>query len=86
MKYQTKSVIVDAFQWDGSQPILNQIIQLASNNPSNVQYVVKSNSLFVNTMTGVTRVNLSDWVVKGSVGEMYVLPNTVFNVLCEVVK
>ncbi len=81
MKFQTKSVIVDAFQWDGTKPILNQIIQLASG-LNTVQYTIKTNSLFISTVLGVVRVNLTDWVVKGSVGEMYVLPNAVFNLLC----
>jgi hypothetical protein len=88
MKYKTNLIILDAAQWNGTPFSLSQIQQLASPNPERIKVVsqVKNGVLtytFMQIMSGgnVQFVNNTDWVVSGYDGSLFVLPNSIFQIL-----
>lgn len=71
-KYRKKPVVIEAFQFDGSEESATDIakwsdaVVVARNMASG-----KAEALYVETMEGEMRADPGDWIIRGVKGEFY---------------
>jgi hypothetical protein len=65
-KYRKKPVVIEAIQWEGSQPSLVKVVKFLGYVPEG-----KAGVLVIPTLEGNHNVNVGDWIIKGVKGEFY---------------
>ena len=71
-KYRKKPVIIEAIQWTGNN--IDEIIAFA---PLHITYT-GADYFYVNTLEGVMKASLNDYIIKGVDGEYYPCKENIF--------
>lgn len=79
MKYKKKPVVIEAVEWTGSN--VSDMEEFAS---TKVEYTL-DNCLIVDTLEGVMKANIGDFIVKGIQGEFYPCKPDIFEATYEAV-
>jgi len=70
MKFRKKSIIVEAFKWTGDEKQTKDpiwIVQAIRNLKVKIDYP----NLFIETLEGVMKADIDDWIIQGVNGEIY---------------
>jgi len=70
--YRGKPVEIQAVQWRGVRTELPIYINL------NPKLVFDGENLSIETLEGIMKANVTDWIIKGTEGELYPCKNSVF--------
>jgi hypothetical protein len=82
MKYKLRPIIIDAQEWDGSPQALAKIQAMVTPaNSTKIQYVAKTNSLFVQSLYGTVVAQVGDFVVNGLDGDIFLVKANIFSVM-----
>lgn len=73
--YKLKLPVVEAIQWDGTN--ITELQQLIA--PTGDPLIVEHSTFGAPTPDGTQVVNITDWVVKSSKGDIYVMTDEEFN-------
>jgi len=79
-KYRKKPVVVEAVQWTG-----NNVLQMEEFATTKIEYTL-DNCLLVDTLEGVMKANIGDYIIKGVQGEFYPCKPDIFEATYEVVE
>lgn len=90
-KYIKKSVEIEAIQWNGNN--LEEIMKFINsefNYEKNTEYATKkfsysqtTNDLYINTLEGVMKATIGDYIIKGIKGEYYPCKPDIFELTYE---
>lgn len=78
-KYQKKPVVISAIQWDGNN--IDEIIDFAS---SHITYT-GGDYFYVNTLEGVMKASLGDYLIQGVDKEFYPCKPNIFEKTYELI-
>ncbi|NYB74834.1 hypothetical protein HZF24_11865 [Sedimentibacter hydroxybenzoicus DSM 7310] len=86
MLYRKKPVVVEAFQYVGTN--LHEILSIINGCKKNNRhaYVNSNNELIIKTLEGDHRANLNDFIIRGVHGEFYPCKPDIFAKTYEVVN
>jgi hypothetical protein len=74
MRYASKVVVIDAIQWDG-----NNTEEVCSFGGEDVwPSELPGRTLTVKTHEGILQAKVSDWIIRGLIGEVYPCSDEVF--------
>lgn len=68
MKYRKKPIIIEAVQWNGEN--VGDIMNLAYSTFRPLEFE-HNGSVKINTLEGVMKANVGDYIIKGVKGEIY---------------
>ncbi len=83
-KFRKKPVVIEAVQFTGKAS-MNKIAVLVSGYRT-VVYDHRKNCLHIETLEGVMRANLNDWIIKGVADEIYPCKPDIFEATYELVE
>jgi hypothetical protein len=70
--YRKKPVVIMALQWTGENlPIIRDFL-------GNAFVRLDNDSIAINTLEGITRASVNDWVIRGVQGEFYPCKPSIF--------
>jgi hypothetical protein len=71
MKFRKKPVVIDAIQYDGDWKTVETIIKKFETNRPITWHPDGKNYMEIETLEGVMRANVGDWIIRGVRGEIY---------------
>ena len=74
-EYRKKPVVIDAFQWDGSDECLESVYRELKTG----RIARDTNHLYIKTLEGDMTANLGDYIIKGIKGEFYPIKPDIFH-------
>jgi hypothetical protein len=80
MKYRKKPVVIKAVQWTG-----NNLFEMETFATTKVEYAFDG-CLVVDTLEGVMKASIGDYIIKGIQGEFYPCKPDIFNATYEKVN
>ena len=87
MKYRKKPVVIEAWQWNGTQELYRELLrhgfQMSHMSGDNSG---KITSISISTLEGVLHVSNNDWIIKGIKGEFYPCKPDIFEATYEKVE
>jgi hypothetical protein len=83
-KYVSRPVVVEAIQFTGISSLIEMKSAWGVGTWSHLTTETDPNSLMIDTLEGVMKCNLGDWVIKGTIGEFYPCKDRVFREKYEV--
>jgi hypothetical protein len=79
MKYRSKPVTIEAIQFTGPESVGRMIDAWGAKFKPALADIQRPGGLFIDTLfNGLMYANLTDWVIKGTVGEFYPCRDDVF--------
>lgn len=84
MKFRSKPVVIEAFQWFGDNP--EEADAFFGDTGARHHYYCSSGNLIIRTLEGHMTANVFDWVIKGTIGEFYPCKDVVFKAKYEPVE
>ena len=89
MRYKTKLVEIEAFQWQGGDEVIRWANNVSNGNGTYIRYWKSSYGkevLEVHTLEGVMTASLGDFVICGLEGEFYFCKPDIFHKKYELIK
>ena len=86
MKFRKKSIIIDAFRWDGAISTINMLLNLGL---ETTQYSASRGIIYdlrIKTLEGEHIVSNGDWIIRGVKGEFYSCKPDIFKLTYEEVE
>jgi hypothetical protein len=79
MKFKKKPVVIEAECYDGTNESINRIVNMGSTR------VIRNcpEGLYIETLEGVMKANIGDWVIRGVKGELYPCKPDIFDATYE---
>ena len=68
-KYRKKPVVVEAVQWTGNNKV--EILEFTKETRGRHRISYNTGYFEIETLEGVMRANVGDWIIKGVKGEFY---------------
>ena len=81
MKYKKKPIVVEALQYTG-----DNISEICKFMHKDINHVMSSGHVYIETLEGVMKVSKGDYIIKGVEGEFYPCTKSIFEKTYEVVK
>lgn len=81
MKYRKKPVEIEALQYTG-----DNISEICKFMHKDINHVMFSGHVYIETLEGVMKVSKGDYIIKGVEGEFYPCAKSIFEKTYEVVK
>ena len=78
-KYRKKPIVIEAIQWTG-----NNLAEIETFTGT-IKYPVERSALLFDTLEGIMRANVGDWIIKGIQGEFYPCKPDIFEKTYELV-
>jgi len=78
MRYRKKPVVIEAYQWDGTEDMLIHLNEWSKGKVFSFKV-----DLLVSTLEGVLKANIGDWIIKGVENEFYPCKSSVFEATYE---
>lgn len=77
-KFRKKPVVIDAIQFDGTENSVFEILEMKNTTSSARAIRFDGKDLLINTLEGLMRASIGDWIIKGVNGELYPCKPDVF--------
>jgi hypothetical protein len=77
MMFRKKTVVIDAYQWNGERPLPFPLVGNWDNNP------MTPTKVSIETLEGHLNVSVGDWIITGIKGEHYPCKPDIFEVTYE---
>ena len=78
-KFRKKPVVIEALKWEGNN--LSEIQAFCK-----VSNILVGDQIIINTLEGIMKTNIGDWIIKGVAGEFYPCKPDIFEATYEAVK
>jgi hypothetical protein len=88
MRYKTKPVEIEAYEWTGGNDVLTWAKNVSDGNGTSLAYAKdsKGETLVVYTLEGMMRAKRGDFVICGLHGEFYFCKPAMFHAKYEVIE
>jgi len=78
-KFRKKPVVIEALKWEGNNLSEIQAFYKVSN-------ILAGDQIIINTLEGIMKANVGDWIIKGVTGEFYPCKPDIFEATYEAVE
>jgi hypothetical protein len=82
MKFRKKPVVIEAAQYDGTNESIEQILNMGGTR----EIRNRPEGLYIETLEGIMRANIGDWIIRGVKGELYPCKPDIFEATYEPVR
>lgn len=83
MKYRKKPVVIEAIKWDGNESTFEKIKDPKFNSLNRSVIFLRDGTLSIDTLEGVHKAIMGDFIIRGVKGEIYPCKADVFKMTYE---